>query len=124
MNPVDRGYTEMKCSIFVCRNVTCKKRWAYCSTCKGRLNQFNVGDHARTLKHRNNLSKLEVAEAIVFREIRSEAMIIHVAQQEEVHATTTGSLGTYDFPDDGGSLAEFSRGAFMVGMAKGNPCRI
>jgi hypothetical protein len=107
--PHGKGYTEMECVIFSCRKDGCSnKGWAWCSTCKERFHRSNVGSHAGTLKHKNNLSKIEVATAIVLnktdeaviRETRSQAMMSS-PQQEDFNLTNTASVGTYAFPDDG-----------------------
>jgi hypothetical protein len=108
--PHGKGYTEMECVIFSCRKDGCSnKGWAWCSTCKERFHRSNVGSHAGTLKHKNNLSKIEVATAIVLnktdeaviRETRSQAMMSIAPQQEDFNLTNTASVGTYAFPDDG-----------------------
>ena len=54
-------------------------------------------------------------EAVII-ETSSEAMLSFVSRQEDVNTTNAGSVGTYEYPDDGGSLANLSPGAFKVGM--------
>jgi hypothetical protein len=60
--PVSKGYTEMECVSFQCRNHGCtNKGWAWCSTCEERFNRSNVGSHVGTHKHKSNFGKIEVA---------------------------------------------------------------
>jgi hypothetical protein len=122
---VAKGYKEMECVIFQCHNHGCpNKGWAWCSTCKEKFNRPNVNSHVRTHKHRSNVGKEEVALAIVFNqtdqaaiiETRSEAMMSIATPEEDLDLTNTGSVGTYAFPDDAGSLAGLSQGAFVSGM--------
>jgi hypothetical protein len=122
---IEAGYTEMECVVFSCHNHGCGNRnWAWCSTCKERFSKGNVASHVTTRKHKSNFSKIGVANAIVLnqtdqailRETSSEAMLHFVSRQEDVNTTNAGSVGTYEYPDDGGSLANLSPGAFKVGM--------